>query len=134
MTVTGSGSALGATGTQYNFAEMTNSQAYKAAQQLGSEGKITGADAGLLTAMASDGGTLSVPIDPSQRGQSYMANNLNSATPQNYLNILKNDVASSNADGMPLAAANYQSALTDLTANQTTTPGSTIGGTISTTA
>jgi hypothetical protein len=30
-----------------------------------------------------------------------MADNLNSATPQNYINILKNDVASSKADGTP---------------------------------
>jgi hypothetical protein len=84
--------------------------------------------------MASGGGNISTPVDPSQRGQAVMDKNLSSTTPQNYLSILKTDVADLNAEGNPSAAANYQTALTKLTAYETTTSGSTIGGNISTAA
>jgi hypothetical protein len=51
-------------GTTYNFANMTNAQVYNAAHQLGSEGKLSPIAEGMLQAMAADGGTISVPIDP----------------------------------------------------------------------
>jgi hypothetical protein len=120
--------------TTYNFADMTNAQVYNAAHQLGSEGKLSPIAEGTLQAMAADGGTISVPVHPALRGQAYMDKNMSSTTPQNYLNILKTDVADLNAEGNPAAAANYQTALTELTAYETTTSGSTVGGTISTTA
>jgi hypothetical protein len=113
---------------------MTNAQVYNAAHQLGSEGKLSPTAEGMLQAMAADGGTLSIPIDPALRGQAYMDKNMSSTTPQNYLNILKTDVADLNAENNPKAAAIYQTALTELTAYETTTSGSTVGGTISMTA
>jgi hypothetical protein len=133
-TITGSSSALGTTTTPYNFASMTNAQVYNAAHQLGSEGKLSPTAEGMLQAMAADGGTLSIPIDPALRGEAYMDKNMSSTTPQNYLDILKTDVADLNAENNPKAAAIYQTALTELTAYETTTSGSTVGGTVSTTA
>jgi hypothetical protein len=41
MSIAGLGSVAGVSGTQYDFTNMTNAQAYAAAGQLGNAGKIT---------------------------------------------------------------------------------------------
>jgi hypothetical protein len=117
-TTSGLGAVTGVSGTQYDFTNMTNAQAYAAAGQLGDEGKISVLEQSQLQAMAQGGGSLS--INPSEPGTTYFSDNMKSTTPQNYLtnvsNQLSADIRGQNAKGIAMDSA----LLTALSAYQET--------------
>ena len=60
MAISGLGSVAGVSGTQYDFTNMTNSQADAAAQTLFSEGKISGQSENRLCMLASGANMLAI--------------------------------------------------------------------------
>jgi hypothetical protein len=95
----GPGSVTGTSGTTYDFTNMTNAQAYAAANQLYSAGKITVGELAQIQIMAQGGDTIRIPIagqggDPTDSGNSYFADNLKSPTPHNFLTEVSNQLAS----------------------------------------
>ncbi len=111
------GSVTGTSGTQYDFTNMTNSQALSAARKLGGEGKISSGDEMQLIAMASDGGSLSAPLNPATQ-PNWIADNLSSTTRHNYVDSTAAQLASDNSHGMALEASVDGALLKDLTAYQ----------------
>jgi hypothetical protein len=143
MSISGLGSVTGVSGTQYDFTNMTNAQAYSAANQLGNAGKITVGEQAMLMQMAQDGGSLTA-CPPGPKAATYIADNMSSTTPQNYLtdvaNKLAADIRSPDPSGINVKEiATDNALLTALTAYQGTAEsasGTSIsaGGIISTTA
>jgi hypothetical protein len=129
----GLGSVTGVSGTKYDFTNMTNAQAYAAANQLYSAGQITVGEQAQIQIMAQGGDTIRIPIiaqggdttNPANSGNTYFADNLKSATPHNFLtevsNKLASDLRSPDPGGINAKLIATDKALvTDLTADQGT--------------
>jgi hypothetical protein len=122
------GSVTGTSGTTYDFTNMTNAQAYTAANQLYSAGKITVGEEAQIQITAQGGDTIRIPItgtggDPAESGNSYFADNLKSTTPHNFLTEASNQLASDLRSPDPGGAnakliATAKALVTDLTADQ----------------
>lgn len=114
MGVAGIGSALSSLGSQYDFTKMTNQQLFDAANQLGSEGKISQTEAANLSWIAQ--GVDSVPISgPSHSVQQILAE----PTQHNFIKELQGDDYGANLPGS-IGGALFDSLLKDLQTYQGT--------------
>jgi hypothetical protein len=126
----GPASVTGASGTTYDFTNMTNAQAYAAANQLYSAGKITVGEQAQIQMMAQGADTIRIPIagrgsDPADSGNGHFADNLKSTTPHNFLteasNRLALDLSGPDPGGVNAKLiATAKALVTDLTAYQGT--------------
>ncbi len=123
MSIAGVGSASGSVGTQYDFTKMTNSDLLDAAHQLGSEGKISLQDEAQLVGIASGVDNAS-PDGNSPTVSDY----LSSSTQTNFLDYLRQDVASADRTGQTKTADLYGGILNDLLPYQAT-EGNSVGET-----
>ena len=135
MSISGLGSVTGVSGTKYDFTNMTNAQAYAAANQLGNAGKITVDQQSQVMNMAQGADTINL----ANSGSAYFADNLKSTTPQNFLAQISNDIAADVRENNTKSAARDSALLTALSAYQGTeefakVPQTEAGGIISTTA
>jgi hypothetical protein len=143
MAISGLGSVAGVSGTQYDFTNMTNSQADAAAQTLFSEGKISGQSENRLCMLASGANMLAInpttgASDPTAQA-SMEAARLSSTTTSNYIDTIKTALASDNYFNATKEAAIDSNLLADMETYQSTGTSSTAtqsrtGGIISTTA
>jgi hypothetical protein len=142
-TASGLGSVTGTSGTTYDFANMTNSQAISAAQTLGSEGKISASAELRLTMFASGADNLCVnpttgAYDPVAQANMVDAR-LSSTTPSNFEDTFKGFIAYDNSYNNTKEAALDTEVLQDME-KYSSSPGSpsetpaTAGAIISTTA
>jgi len=142
-TPSGLGSVTGTSGTTYDFANMTNSQAISAAQTLGSEGKISASAELRLTMFASGADNLCVnsttgAYDPVAQANMVDAR-LSSTTPSNFEDTFKGFIAYDNSYNNTKEAALDTEVLQDME-KYSSSPGSpsetpaTAGAIISTTA
>jgi hypothetical protein len=97
----GLGSVTGASGTTYDFTNMTNSQAIAAANTLGSEGKISGAAQMQIYRFASGWDNICInpttgAYDPAAQA-SMIAGHLSSTTPSNFEDTFKGFIAYDNS-------------------------------------
>jgi hypothetical protein len=142
-TASGLGSVTGTSGTTYDFANMTNSQAISAAQTLGSEGKISASAELRLTMFASGADNLCVnpttgAYDPVAQANMVDAR-LSSTTPSNFEDTFKGFIAYDNSYNNTQEAALDTEVLQDMekyssnAGSATVTPAAN-GGLISTAA
>lgn len=94
MGVAGVGSALSSLGSQYDFTKLTNKQLYDAANQLGSEGKISQEDAAQLLGIAQ--GIDSVPISGQNKTTQQI---LADPTQHNFIKEIQGDDYDANLPG-----------------------------------
>jgi hypothetical protein len=135
MSISGLGSVTGVSGTKYDFTNMTNAQAYAAADQLGNAGKITVDQQSQVMNMAQGADTM----NPANSGTASFTDNLKSTTPQNFLAQISTDIAADIRENNTKSAARDSALLTALSAYQGTeasanSPSAAAGGIISTIA
>jgi hypothetical protein len=124
----------GVSGTTYDFSNMTNAQAYAAADQLGNAGKITVDQQSQVMNMAQGADTM----NPADSGTITSTAYMNSTTPQDFLTKISNDLATAIREHNVANTAMDSVLLTALSAYQETAESASVtsvpGDGVSTTA
>jgi hypothetical protein len=108
--ITGTGSALGSVGTQFDFTKMTNGEAVRAAIQLRAEGKITEAEQSAIWDQAATG---NAPMAGQQLPENLRYNPTDPTT-HNFIALFQQAGADFSAHGDTVNAATERALLNDL--------------------